>query len=53
MTSFQSWVSQSLDLGSVGLEESWYQIWSYLIKIDSVTQWLPLLNGTINISLSL
>jgi hypothetical protein len=53
MTSFQSWVSQTPVIGSVDLEESQYQTKSYLVEIDTVTQWLPVLNGTTNISLSL
>jgi hypothetical protein len=48
-----SQVSQSLVIGSVGLDESQYHTWSYLVEIDRVTQWLPVLNGTTNISLSL
>jgi hypothetical protein len=53
MTSVQSHVSRSLVIGFVGLEESQYQTWPYLVEIDRVTQWLPVLNGTTNISLSL
>jgi hypothetical protein len=53
MTSLQSQVSRSSVLESVGLEESQYQTWSYVIEIYRVTQWLPVLNGTTNISLSL
>jgi hypothetical protein len=53
MTSPQSQVSRSLVLESIGLEESHYQTWSYVVEIDRVTQWLPVLNGMTNISLSL
>jgi hypothetical protein len=53
MTSVQSQVSRSLVIGSVGLEESQYQIWSYLVEIARVTQWLSVLNGMTNNSLSL
>jgi hypothetical protein len=37
MTSVQSWVSRSPVLESIGLEESQYQTWSYVVEIDSVT----------------
>jgi hypothetical protein len=37
MTSVQSWVSHSPVIGSVGLKESQYQTWSYLIEIDRIT----------------
>jgi hypothetical protein len=53
MTLVQSQVSQSQVIGSVGLEESQYQTRSYLVEIARVTQWLPVLNGTTKISLSL
>jgi hypothetical protein len=53
MTSVQSQVGHLLVVGSVDREESQYQSWSYLIEIDRVTQWLPVLNGMTNISLSL
>jgi hypothetical protein len=53
MTLVQSRVSRSSVIGYVGLEKSQYQTWSYLVEIDRVTQWLPALNGTTNISLSL
>jgi hypothetical protein len=53
MTSVQSWVSRSPVIESVGLEESQYQAWSYLVEIARVTQWLPVLNGMTNDSLSL
>jgi hypothetical protein len=53
MTSVQSWVSHSLVIGSISLEESQYQTCSYLVEIDRVTQWLLVLNDTTNISLSL
>jgi hypothetical protein len=46
-------VSRSLVFQSIGLEESQYQTWSYLVETDRSTQWLPMLNGTTNISLSL
>jgi hypothetical protein len=53
MTSVQSQVSRSPVIGSINLEESQYQTWSYLVEIARVTQWLPVLNGTTNNSLSL
>jgi hypothetical protein len=37
MTLVKSRVSQSPVIGSIGLEESQYQTWSYLIEIDRVT----------------
>jgi hypothetical protein len=53
MTSLQLWVSRLLVLECVGLEGSQYHTWSYVVEIDRVSQWLPMLNGTTNISLSL
>jgi hypothetical protein len=53
MTSFQSRVSRSSVIGFIGLEKSQYQTWSYLLEIDRVYQWLLVLKGTTNISLSL
>jgi hypothetical protein len=38
MISVQLWVSRSPVIGSVGLKESQYQIWLYLVEIDRVTQ---------------
>jgi hypothetical protein len=46
MTSLKSWLSWSLVFESTNLEESKYQIWSYMVEIDRSTQWLPVLNGT-------
>jgi hypothetical protein len=37
MTSTQSWVCRSPVIGSVGLEESEYHTWSYLVEVDRVT----------------
>jgi hypothetical protein len=37
MTSIQSQVSRSPVIGSIGLKQSQYQTWSYLVKIDRVT----------------
>jgi hypothetical protein len=53
MTPVQSRVSQSSVIGSVGIEESQYQTWSYFVEIARVTQWLHVLNGMTNNSLSL
>jgi hypothetical protein len=53
MTLVQSWVCRSPVIGFVILEESQYQTWFYLVEIDRVTQWLPMLNGMTNISLYL
>jgi hypothetical protein len=53
MTSVQSQVSRSSVIKSIDLEESQYQAWSYLVEIARVTQWLPVLNGTTNNSLSI
>jgi hypothetical protein len=53
MRSVQSQVRHSPVIGFVELEESQYHIWSYLVEIGRVTQWLPVLNGATNISLSL
>jgi hypothetical protein len=53
MTSVQSRVSRLSVIESVGLAESQYQTWSYFVEIARVTQWLPMLNGTTRISLSL
>jgi hypothetical protein len=36
MTSLQSRVSRSLVLESIGLEESQYQTWSYVVEIESI-----------------
>jgi hypothetical protein len=49
----QLWVSRSPVIESVSLVESQYQTWSYFVEIARVTQWLPMLNGTTKISLSL
>jgi hypothetical protein len=38
MTSVQSRVSWSPVIGSVGIEESQYQTWSYFVEIDRVTR---------------
>jgi hypothetical protein len=38
MTSVQSRVSRLSVIGSIGLEESQYQIWSYLVEIDRLTR---------------
>jgi hypothetical protein len=40
MTSVQSRINRSPVIEFVGLE-SQYQIWSYLVEIDRVTQWFP------------
>jgi hypothetical protein len=40
--------SRSPFVVSVRLKESQYQTWSYLVEIDRVTQWLPVLNDTTN-----
>jgi hypothetical protein len=53
MTSLQSWVNRSPVFESIDLKETQYQAWLYVVEIDRVTEWLPVLNGMINISLSL
>jgi hypothetical protein len=53
MTSLQSWVNRSPVFESIDLKETQYQAWLYVVEIDRVTEWLPVLNGMINISLYL
>jgi hypothetical protein len=37
MTLVQSRVTRSLVIGSIGLEESYDETWSYMVEIDRVT----------------